>query len=329
METPPQTLKVLVIRLSSIGDIILTTPVLDALKKAHPAAVVDYLVMDVYQEAIAGNQCVDRLILFDKQRYRGLSGILRFCRTHAVHDYDIIIDLHAKLRSVLMTLFIRGRVLRYCKRSWWKSLAVPLRLTRYHVNDTIVRNYFGPLQRLGIAYEGEKPTFNVSPDDRQAVQVYGGAVVMAPGAAFNTKKWPAEHFAALGRRLQGMIVLIGGGEDTALCDGIQREIGHRCVNLAGRLTLKQSGALMSLARYVVCNDSAAFHMARGVGTPAFVIFGPTDPGMFTYDDAAVLLRHPVACAPCSLHGDRCCPQGHFACMRDLTPEKVLAVIEGG
>ena len=100
----------------------------------------------------------------------------------------------------------------------------------------------------------------------------------------------------------------------------------RCKNLAGKLTLKESGALIATARYVIANDSGPFHIARGVGQNVFVIFGPTDPKMFTYDQGAVLIYSNATCSPCSLHGDPVCPKGHFKCMLDLTPEKVYQII---
>jgi len=97
--------------------------------------------------------------------------------------------------------------------------------------------------------------------------------------------------------------------------------------MAGKLSLKESGALMSKAQYVVTNDSGPFHIARGVSKKVFVIFGPTDPNMFTYDaNNTVLLYNQLACAPCSLHGDDKCPQGHFRCMQELTPEDVYTKI---
>jgi ADP-heptose:LPS heptosyltransferase len=150
--------------------------------------------------------------------------------------------------------------------------------------------------------------------------------VLAIGAANATKRWPADQFARLGELIAAPLVIIGGSDDAADGEIIRRRIGNRCTNLAGRLSLKASGALLAAAPYVVCNDSVSFHMARAVGTRAFVIFGPTDPGMFTYNDRAVLLYRDEPCAPCSLHGNRHCPKRHFDCMRKLTPEMVYEAI---
>ena len=321
-----ENLHILIIRFSSIGDIILTTPVLAALKRKFPDAVIHFLTMDSYKAAISGNPDIDKLLLFDKNKWDGIFGIYKFSQTLRHTSYDLIIDLHSKIRSRLISLFISGKVLRYRKRALWKSILVPLGMVRYHVDNTIVRNYFKPLKKINVYFTDETLTFNYDPKDQDKLGQYKTAVVMAPGAANNTKQWPAQHFARLGKMLKENIVLIGGKNDYAKCEEIRQIIGSLCVNLAGKLSLKESGALISLSKYVVSNDSGPFHMARGTAKKAFVIFGPTDPGMFSYNDNSILIYAGVPCSPCSLHGDKVCPKGHFDCMALLTPEKVFKIV---
>jgi len=315
-----------VIRLSSIGDIILTTPVLEALRSRYPDAQIDFLVMDRFKDAMQGVPWIDNLILFPKASYKGLHGLIRFGKQLSQTHYDVVIDLHAKIRSIIIARQLKTRVLRYRKRAWWKSILVPLRLTTYHVDDTIVRNYFRPLSKLDVYYTREKLYFHFEPSDLEAVQITGDFVVLAPGAANQTKKWLPEYFGRLGHLIQKPVVIVGGKEEFEAFEEIRRIIGSSCKNMAGKLSLKESGALISRAQYVVTNDSGPFHIARGVNSKVFVIFGPTDPKMFTYDDNTVLLYNDLDCSPCSLHGDEKCPQGHFRCMKELTPEKVFAKI---
>jgi len=320
-------LKILVIRLSSIGDIILTTPVLEAIKDKYPDAILDFLVMDKFEDAISGNKNIDNLIIFKKEKYKGILGIIRFSKKLKENRYDLVIDLHSKIRPILISKIIGNKVLRYKKRSWWKTLFVKLRIMKYNVDDTIVRNYFRPLDVLGVYYTKEKLKFNFEKENAEKVKEFKDFVVMSPGAANNTKKWPKEYFAALGKRFEEKIVLIGGQDDFNDFELIKKEIGDKCVNLAGKLSLKESGALISQSKYVITNDSGPFHIARGVGTKVFVIFGPTDPGMFEYDEDSILLFEDVQCSPCSLHGNKKCPKGHFKCMKELTPEKVYKVVK--
>jgi len=322
-----QNQKLLILRLSSIGDVILTTPVLAAIKKKYPDATIDFVVMESFKDAISGNPNIDNLILFNKKKYQGIRGIYRFARTLKGRRYDLIIDLHAKIRSRLIALFVKGKVLRYKKRALWKSLLVPLRLVRYHVDDTIVRNYFKPLEKMHVYFTQEELTFDFDAQNSAKVKPYRRAIVMAPGAANPTKQWPLSHFAGLGKMLDGPIVLIGGKDEYQIFQDICDAIGNRCQNLAGQLSLKESGALIATAKFIVCNDSGPFHMARGTQTKAYVIFGPTDPNMFSYNKKTVLIYAGLDCSPCSLHGDKECPQGHFDCMRSLTPEKVYQIIQ--
>lgn len=319
-------MKLLIVRFSSFGDIILTTPVLRAIKETYPAAQIDFLVLDKFADAISGNPHIDRLLIFDKKRHKGIAGLLRFARSLKANHYDQVIDLHAKVRSILLCHVLGAPVHRYRKRRWWKSIGVKLRLMRYQVDDTIVNNYFTAVSHLKIPPTQEKLRFDYSPKDAAHVAQYNDFVALAPGAANATKKWPKEYFAKLGKMLGGKIIIVGGPEDARDGEEIRRHIGPDCLNLAGKLTIKQSGALIARAEYIVCNDSGPFHMARGVGTKAFVFFGPTDPGMFHYDNNAILIRAGLPCAPCSLHGDKKCPLGHFNCMRELTPEKVSGII---
>jgi len=312
--------------LSSIGDIILTTPVLEAIKDKYPDAILDFLVMDKFREAISGNRHIDNLIVFEKEEFRGISGIIKFSKKLNENHYDIILDLHSKIRTILFSRFINGKVLRYKKRSWWKAPLVYIRWIRYKVDDTIVKNYFRPLSKLGIFYTNEKVEFDFKKEAFAKVKDFHNYIVMAPGAANNTKKWPKEYFSELGKRLGGQIVLIGGKDDFDDFEFIKNEVGDKCVNLAGKLNLKESGALIARSRYVVTNDSGPFHIARGVSKKAFVIFGPTDPGMFEYDADSILLYDGADCSPCSLHGNKKCPKKHFSCMMALTPERVYKII---
>jgi len=324
-------LRVLVIRLSSIGDIILTTPVLKEFKKKYPDAVVDFMVLDKFKDSIEGCPYVDNLIIFNKKEHRGIKGLKKFSDSIKDNGYDYVFDLHSKLRSVAISIFIGTKTLRYRKRALWKTLLVKAKLIKYSADDTIVKNYFGALKKLGVEYKGEDLNFTFSEKDIKAVSEYKDFVVFAPGASKNTKKWTTEGFGNLARLLREKygkkIALIGGAGDKEICEEINSISHESCVNLAGKLSLKESGALLSESDFLVTNDSGPFHISRGVKKKAFVIFGPTDPKMFEYDQYGVLVYRDEPCSPCSLHGDKICPKKHFNCMKNLKAEDVLKIIE--
>ena len=157
----------------------------------------------------------------------------------------------------------------------------------------------------------------------------GGSVSV--GASKETKKWTVEGFGKLAKKLyetyDKKIILVGGKEDCERCDTIEKISENSVINLAGKLSLKETGALLSQARFLLTNDSGPFHIARGVGCKTFVIFGPTSPGMFDFGKNDILVYNKIECTPCSLHGDKVCPKKHFKCMKELSYEKVFKIIE--
>jgi len=324
-------LRVLIIRLSSIGDVVLTTPVLKEFKKKYPHSIIDFVVLKRFKDSIEGSPYIDNLILFDKKKYRGLKGIKKFVSTIKENKYDYVFDLHSKLRSVGICFFLGAKTYRYKKRALWKTLLVKMKIIRYVADNTIIKNYFGAFEKMGISYRGEDLDFTFDKKDLARVEKYSNFVVMAPGASKNTKKWTVEGFGELAKLIHKKygkdIVLIGGEGDREICAQINKISDGICTDLSGELSLKESGALLSKGEYLITNDSGPFHISRGVKTKAFVIFGPTDPGMFEYDEYGTLIYRGEPCPPCSLHGAKECPKGHFNCMKKLKAEDVLEVIE--
>lgn len=322
-------MKILVIRMSSFGDVILTTPVIKQLREKYPKAIIDFVVLDSFKEAIRGNVNIDNLIIFEKKSFKGMMGIYKFSQT--LGEYDLIIDLHGKMRSMLISLFVKGKTIRYKKRALWKTLLVKWKLIKYEADHTIVKSYFKPLKELGLKYRGEELEFDFEEKDKEAVKEYENFIVFAPGASKETKKWTAEGFSKLAKLLNEHygkeVLLIGGKNEWDELELIKSKSGEFCKNLAGKLSLKESGALLSKAAFVITNDSGPFHMARGVNTLSFAIFGPTDPNMFEYNEKSVLLYAEERCSPCSLHGDKICPKGHFNCMKNLRAEDVFEIIK--
>lgn len=322
-------MKILVIRMSSIGDVILTTPVLKAFKKKYPQSTIDFLVMEQFKDAISGVPYVDNLILFDKKKDDGLKNIIRFAKRLKSRGYDYIFDLHSKHRSKLIAKNMGVTTYTYKKRAWWKSFLVKARIVKYRVDNTIVKNYFGAFKDFGIEYEGENLEFFY--EEKDALKKFVGLPVMSPKASKNTKEWTPQGFGNLARLIYEKYgvktVLIGGRSDTETCKKIDEISGGNCIILAGKLSLKESGALLSKAKFLVTNDSGPFHIARGVGTKTFVIFGPTSPQMFEFNKTDTLIYANESCSPCSLHGDKSCPKGHFRCMKNIKAEDIMKIID--
>ena len=328
-------MRVLIIRLSSIGDVILTTPVLKELKKKYPNIVIDFLVMENFKDAISECPYIDNLILFNKKKHDGLKNMIAFGKELKKNNYDYVFDLHAKVRSKIISSSIGSKIYTYKKRSLLKTILVKTKAIKYKVDDTIVKNYFGAFKVLDLKYKGEDLTFSFKNQDLEKVDnlciKYKNIPVIAPGASKETKKWTKEGFAELIKLLYNKYgekpIIIGGNNEYEMCEEIKNLSQNLAINLAGKLTLKESGALLSKAKFLVTNDSGPFHIARGVKCPTFVIFGPTSPEMFEYDEKNILIYLNEPCSPCSLHGDEECPQKHFNCMRKLSAEMVMNIIE--
>ncbi|NLK62640.1 MAG: glycosyltransferase family 9 protein [Fusobacteria bacterium] len=324
-------MKVLFIRFSSIGDIILTTPVLTEFKKKFPDAEVDFLTFTHFQDAISGNKNIDNLICFEKDKYKGFFGIKKFVKENLKNNnYDIVIDLHSKIRSKLISLFLNKKTYTYNKRNFFKTILVKLRLSKYTPCDTIVKRYFNALEKFDIKYSGENLEFNYFFKDKKKVDKYRGSIVLGVGASKETKKWKKEYFSKLSELLNNYykrdIVIVGSKSEYEEIQFICNENKGYCYNLAGELTLKETAALMSESLFTVVNDSGPFHISRGVKAKTFVIFGATSPKMFDFTNNSTLIYSNEICSPCSLHGDKACPKGHFNCMNNLTPEIVFEKI---
>lgn len=328
-------MRVLIIRLSSIGDIILTTPVLKALKKKYPDIVIDFLIIDKFKEAVMGSKYINNLILFNKEKNDGIKNMILFGKELKKNNYDYVFDLHSKIRSKVISHAIGVKTFRYKKRGLLKSILVKCRLMKYKVDNTIVKNYFGAFKDFNLEYNGEDLDFPFGKEDLERILKMKidlkETPILAPGASKETKKWTQEGFARLIELLYIKYgknpILIGSKEEKEMCDFINKLSGNLAVNLAGELTLKESGALLSKGRFLITNDSGPFHIARGVNCPTFVIFGPTSPEMFEYDRNNILIFANEKCSPCSLHGDRKCPKKHFKCMKSITAEKIMIEIE--
>lgn len=324
-------MRILIIRLSSIGDIILTTPVLKALKKKYPEAEIDFLTLENFKTSIEGLKYIKKLILFNKKKNDGIINMYKFAKKLNENNYDYIFDLHCKFRSIFISKFLSGKILKYKKRAFYKSLLVKMRIIKYNVDDTIVKNYFKPFEILGINYEKEDLEFFFDEKDLKKIdKSFWNSIVFAPGASKETKKWCYEEFGHLAKLLflkyEKKVLLIGGVEDVERCNKIDEISEMNCINLAGKLSLKESGALLSKSKFLVTNDSGPFHISRGVGCKNFVIFGPTDPNMFELEERDTLIYLKEPCSPCSLHGDKKCPKNHFNCMKKLKAEKIYNII---
>ncbi|GBD31529.1 ADP-heptose--LPS heptosyltransferase 2 [bacterium HR33] len=312
--------RILIVRFSSLGDVILTTPLLSAIAERHPKATVTFVTRDTYAPLLDTNPCVTEVIGWPRREpIPALAGLLR------ERKFDVGLDLQRSLRSWRLRRAVRARWFAYPKGRLARWSRVWLGYNPRNARSVVDR-YFAAARALGVSRDGRAPAVYPTDQDRKAAAELApeGCVVLAPGASRPSKRWPAAYWRALADRLLDRghtVVAVGSaGERTLLSGGGIVE--------AYGLPLRTAAAVLERARVVVCNDSGALHLAAAVKRPVVALFGPTAAAEFLPPNAAVLVleRFPP-CRPCSSFGSSHCPLGHHRCMIEISPEEVDAALE--
>jgi len=322
-------MKILVLRFSSIGDIVLTTPVVRQLKTQLPGAQVHFATKPAFAKLFEASPYVDKLHL--------LSGSLgELVRELRAERFDFIVDLHNNLRTRLIRLQLPGVPDRaFDKLNWQKYLLVRFKINRLPPLH-IVDRYRAAAAPLGIRDDGAGLDYFIPPAQEVDVATAlppgfrpGHYVAVAIGAQHATKRLPVEKLIELARRLApGPVVLLGGPEDESTGHVIELAVQHSPIhpftpspiaNGCGKFSLHQSASLLRQAQFVVSHDTGLMHIAAAFKQQIFSVWGNTGPqfGMYPYRtrfEALEVLGLP--CRPCSKIGFAQCPQGHFKCMRE-------------
>lgn len=318
---------VLVVRLSAIGDIVLTTPVLTELRRALPEARIDYCTKASFAPLVSSNPAVLSVVTPESIAPGAL--------------YDLVVDLQNNRRSRALIRKIRvGKVTRYHKRNWKKLLLVRFRINLSDGYQSVVERYGEALE--GIVPEISSPcTLHPSPDDRAfaARELGTEAPVLAVcfGANHYTKRYPPERFARIIGQVTAAtplrVLLLGGKEDeqqaAKLLALLPESARGRVRSLAGQASLMQSAALLERSALVLTNDTGLMHIASVFGRKLFVIFGSSvrEFGFMPWkSDYELFETEGLRCRPCSHIGRSTCPEGHFRCMTDIPPERIAAEI---
>lgn len=332
--------KIVVIKLRYIGDTLLITPVLDALKEAFPHASIVTVVNRGTESVLYNNPAIDDIITVDRTAsYTTYASDMQLIRKR---HFDLAIDLTAADRSAFLARW-SGAPLRMGYRG--HSLA------RNHLFYNVlvdadegalhkVDHHLAMLDAVGIPIKGRSPKIYLTDEEMQStvalltkkgIRAAEPFLVMHPGARRWYKSWPLESFSHLGDRvvdeLHVPIVLAGGVSDTEAIQSIQNGMRASCVNVAAHLNLRELACLLKMASCCVVNDSSPMHMAAAVGSPTISLFGLTDPKHWAPRGP----NHRVfsnAC-PCRPYGHRReCPEGDNYCMRKIAVGDVFEAVRG-
>jgi heptosyltransferase-2 len=314
--------KIAVIQTAFPGDVILATPVFEALKDRYPDCVLAAVVRPESYPLVKNNPHVDDLIVYDKYaRDRGLTGMLRISGLLKGYDWTVIIQRF--LRSALIP-FLAG----IKKRTGYDSGSFSFLYNDKKPYDKSRHEVLRCLDLIDAGHEARyRPRIFIGDEEREEAEkllmeigIKNDFAVVAPGSVWPTKKYP--HFPELidmiNERFNLEIILLGGSGDMKDSKNIFDRCRHKPLDLTGKTDLLISSAIISGARIVFANDSAPAHMAAAVETPVVAIFGPK---------SAVVDIGDLYCRPCTTHGSQKCPQKHFRCMLELSPERVMAEAE--
>lgn len=329
-------MRFLVIRFSSLGDVVLATSVLEALRHSVPGAVIDLAVKEEYADLFRGDQRVRNLFLWKKGQ-----GFFPYVRQLRRQKYDWVFDLHQVLRSFLLFPFVRrSRWIGCRKRSLRRRLYVRYRIHRNGWVRPLQEAYREVLGRAGFATDRFSPRLVPAPENIQYVDnlfhTFGfdnhrPILAIAPGARRDVRRWPEERFGEIGRmaaeELGAHVLVVGEEREREILSRVVGVSGEGRARLAAGLSLNQLSAVLSRSDLLLGNDSGPAHVARAVGTPAGVIYGPTSAEFFPpVGSRDFAVQKALPCRPCSLRGERTCSRERRACLEDISPDDVFPEI---
>ncbi|MBN1998568.1 lipopolysaccharide heptosyltransferase II [candidate division KSB1 bacterium] len=332
--------KILIIRLSSIGDILLTTPVLRLLKQTFPSAELDFLIKSQFAPVLFNNPHVDHFFPFDGKA--GRRELFRIAGLLKQRRYDLVVDLHANFRSFFWRKKAHAaQVVVFRKNRWRRFLLVKCGIDLFSTIRPVYQRYIDTLSMYDIHDDGHGPEYflDTQSDPNTLLKKYdvkSGRILvcLCPGAGFFTKRWPVDNFVQVAKRLaeekKATILVIGGERERNLGKILKQAVGPICIDMTGQTTFPQTAGLITRADLVISNDSGLMHLANSLKKKTLAIFGSTTEhfGFFPLPPfSRVLEVKNLKCRPCSHIGRKRCPRGHFRCMMEITPDMVFQAAE--
>ncbi len=327
--------RILVIRFSSIGDIILSAPVIQAIHRTYTDYSVDYLVHERFSPLVRHfDPPPDKVIPFEPGI--GATKLPAFIRELAETDYDLVIDLHDSLRSKVIRRYFTETELRiYRKPRLKRWLLFNLWINRFAPDFSVVNEY---LRYAGFEeYVGEYPP-RLEYDDEAAIEICRHYdldeeyLVCIPGAAWPQKSWMDERYVELFQRLLAdsdpQVVLMGSQQDS-ICDLIAAGLEpDRLINLKGRTDLEEVLAVLSRCRLVIGSDTGLVHAGEALGKPTVMILGPTsrETGARLHHTRSHIHEVKLWCRPCSQNGRRRCYRRRQYCLEGISVEDVATSV---
>ena len=333
-------MKILILKPSSLGDVIQALPVLRLLKLQFPRAEIFWWIDSGLATLLLGDPDLTGVVRFERKRWSRLAHwpeMIRSIRWLRAQHFDLVIDLQCLARSGTFAWLTRGKLLvgldevREGARGFY-DVAVPRNSFHTHAVDW----YLAVLPALGVPVHNNFVWLPERPEISAAVKAKWDTraprwIALQPGARWNNKRWPVAHFAELVRQLAqkyptARFAILGGQDDQALGETILRAEPTRCLNLCGATSLLEMVEWLRLCNLLITNDTGPMHVAAALGVPLIGLFGPTEPRRTgPYGQLENVLRLELPCSPCLksvCHFDR-----RDECLHALHPALIINQVQ--
>ncbi|HEX2898747.1 MAG TPA: glycosyltransferase family 9 protein [Bacteroidia bacterium] len=320
--------KILVIRLSSIGDIVLTSPIIRSLHQCFPEAAIHFLTKKAFGSLLQHHPQIAKVHLYDGD----LGATIRELKAEG---FDQVVDLHRNLRSRRIKLQLGVAATTYSKDRWAVVLHTKFGIGKLPKVHTVER-YARAIQPLGCRLDDRGLDFFLPDEARVLAQAIVGRhfsekpIAVVLGGNYFTKRWPKEYFVDLLNGLSLPVLLLGGKSEAEDAQWITERLTVQVLNTVAQHDLLLSAALLEKSRFVITHDTGLMHIATALGLPIYSIWGNTVPELgfapYKATQSVIIENKGLDCRPCTKLGYGKCPKGHFNCMMQLHPAQVLEQI---
>jgi len=324
-------MKILIIRFSSIGDIVLTTPIIRCIKQQVKGSELHYVTKKTFSSILESNPYIDKFYTIEKNVSEVSAQLKK-------ENYDFVVDLHHNLRSAQIKSILGKKSKSFSKLNIEKWLLVNFKMNNLP-DAHIVDRYFETVKSFGVKNDGKGldyfiPTQNEVDLKTLPADFQRGYIGLVVGAKFATKQLPKEKIISIIQKLNQPVILLGGKEDFDKAENIKSMVkGHKVFNASGKYNLNQSASLVKQAIKIITHDTGLMHIAAAFKKEIVSVWGNTIPefGMYPYFGNKEIsnLKSQVSnlsCRPCSKLGYSKCPKGHFKCMNEINEEEIVQFI---
>jgi len=323
--------KILIIKPSSLGDIVHSLPFLNILRKGFPYSEIHWLVSKEYYSFLEDHPMIDRLWIMDKTKWKKpiflnstIKDIYKLCRNLRLEKFDLTIDLSGLLRSGVICMLSKAKVKIGFEESDEGSPFFYTDKVKGDMGIHAVDRYLKIAEFIGCNVHELKFPFAPFPEKPPILHLLPEKyIIMAPSAGKEANRWPPERFGKLAAKLPFPSVVICGLSESYIGKEVEKNANGKAISLAGRTNLKELIAVIKNGSYFISNDTGPMHIAAALSIPVFAIFGPANPiRTGPYGSIHTIIKKDLPCSPCY----RKVPCNDWKCMTDITMDMVYETI---